>query len=150
MAIERICNAVYATSGPWLNLARSRHDLTDSGADRARWVAWITALTPPERSVNPDYTHMCVLVGQAKDMLVALLQTLPPCPSVVSVAAGIERRIRRDELTPGTRIRRPALAKELRVPEGHVDLALADLAARGLVEIRASGHAVVTTMERAS
>ncbi|MFF8447775.1 hypothetical protein ACF06Q_08740 [Streptomyces leeuwenhoekii] len=91
-------------------------------------------------------TWRCVRLGQqARDMLRALRQTLPPCPSVGSVTAGIEQLIQAGDLAPAARIFPGALAKKLGVPVEHVDLALADLAARGLVEVRASGRAIITS-----
>ncbi|MET9952767.1 GntR family transcriptional regulator [Streptomyces sp. NPDC006339] len=144
-AVEEAHHHVWAATGPWLGLARSRRSHTDSPADRARWDAWISALTPPERSGTRSYTDVCVLAGRARDMLRALRQALPPCPPVGSVAAEIERRIRSGDLPPGVRVGRASLAKGLHVPGEHVDLALADLAARGLVEVSAGGRAVVTS-----
>ncbi|MGW6202254.1 GntR family transcriptional regulator [Streptomyces sp. NPDC055089] len=76
-------------------------------------------------------------------MLQALRQTLPPCPSVGWVAAEIERLIRTGELAPATRLSPASLVRELRVPREHVGLALTDLAAKGLVVVRATGRAVV-------
>ncbi|MEU5216779.1 hypothetical protein AB0G79_11345 [Streptomyces sp. NPDC020807] len=144
-AIAGAHHRVWAATGPWLGLARSRRDRTDSPADRARWDAWISVLTPPERSGTKNYTDLCVLVGNARDMLLALRQTLPQCPSVGSVAAEIERRIRSGDLPQSVRVGRLSMATRLRVPNEHVDLALADLAARGLVEVTAAGWAVVTS-----
>lgn len=144
-AVAEAHHHVWSATGPWLGLARSRRDHTDSPADRARWDAWISALTPPERSGARSYTDVCLLTGRARDMLRALEQTLPPCPSVGSVAAEIERRIRSGDLPPGFRVGRVSMAKDLRVPGEHVDLALADLAAHGLVEVSAARWAVVTT-----
>ncbi|MER6116145.1 GntR family transcriptional regulator [Streptomyces sp. NPDC001743] len=142
-AVERAFHRVYASTQPWLSLARTRRDTTDSAADRARWDVWIAALTPPEQSVRGTYDQACVLVGQGREMLRALRETLAPCPSVGSVAREIERLIRAGALKPGARVPRRSLARRLRVPAGYVDLALKDLAARKLVEIRASGSAVV-------
>ncbi|WP_411574899.1 hypothetical protein [Streptomyces fradiae] len=144
-AVEDAHHRVWAAAGPWLGLARSMRDNTDSPADRARWDAWISALTPPERPVTRSYADVCVLTGKAREMLRTLRQTLPPCASVGSVAAEIERQVRSGDLPPGGRVGRVALAKGLRVPGEHVELALADLAARGLVEVSASGRAVVTS-----
>lgn len=144
-AVENAHHGIYGTTGPWLGLARSRRDATDSPADRARWSAWISALTPPENLViKGTSADVAALVGKARDMLRTLRQTLPPCPSVSSVAAEIERLIRTGELAPPVRISVAPLARGLRVPREHVDLALADLAAMGLVEVRASGRAAVT------
>ncbi|MEU3077815.1 hypothetical protein [Streptomyces laurentii] len=145
-AVENAHHRVWAATGPWLGLARSRRDHTDSPAEQARWDAWISALTPPERSGTRSYADVCVLTGRARNMLRALRRTLPPCPSVGSVAAEIERRIQSGGLPPGVLADRDSLAKDLRVPGEHVDLALADLAACGLVEVSAGGWAVVTSM----
>ncbi|MFJ9795439.1 hypothetical protein [Streptomyces sp. NPDC101145] len=144
-AVENAHHRVYAATGPWLRLARSRRDHTDSPADRARWDAWISALTPPERPVTRSYADVCILAGRARDMLRALRQTLPPCPSVGSVAAEIERQVQSGGLPPGAQVRRTALARDLGVPGDHIHLALADLAAQGLVEVSASGRTVVTS-----
>ncbi|MFD5109048.1 hypothetical protein [Streptomyces cinereoruber] len=141
--VEDAFHHVYASTQPWLGLARSRRDTTDSPADRARWDAWIAALTPPERSVRGTHVQTCVLVSQGREMLQALHETLIPCPSVGSVAKEIEQLIQTGALAPSVRIPRRPLARRLRVPAVYVDLALADLAARELVEIRASGNAVV-------
>ncbi|MFC8730035.1 hypothetical protein [Streptomyces bacillaris] len=150
-AIEGAFHHVYASTQPWLSLARTRRDTTDSPADRARWDVGIAALTPPEQSVRGTYVQACVLVGQGREMLRALRETLAPCPSVGSVAKEIERLIQTGALKPSARIPRRSLTRRLRVPTAYVDLALADLAARKLVEIRASGVAVVLdTGDRAS
>ncbi|MFB8040533.1 hypothetical protein ACFC8F_04420 [Streptomyces hydrogenans] len=142
-AIEGAFHRIYSSTQPWLSLARTRRDTTDSPADRARWDVWIAALTPPEQSVRGTYAQACVLVGQGREMLRALRETLTPCPSVGSVAKAIERLIRTEALKPAARVPRRSLARRLRVPAVYVDLALADLAARKLVEIRGSGSAVV-------
>ncbi|WP_432114704.1 hypothetical protein [Streptomyces sp. S1] len=144
LSTEGAHHCVYAATGPWLGLARSRRDDTASPADRARWDTWISILTPPEHLAPKSHADMCVLAGTARDMLRTLRQTLPPCPSVGSVAAEIERQIQNGELAAGAGIRRAAVAKSLRVPGKHVDLALADLAASGLVEAGAHGRTVVT------
>ncbi|MGW7304050.1 hypothetical protein ACWGI1_00550 [Streptomyces sp. NPDC054835] len=143
-AVATAQHRIYATAGPWLGLARSRRGATDSPSDRARWDAWITALTPPERPARGSYAEVCVLVGRARDMLQALRKSLVECRSVGSVAEEIERLIQRGELVPAVRIPRVTLAKKLRVPVEYVDLALADLASEGLVEVRATGTATVT------
>ncbi|MFF0482729.1 hypothetical protein [Streptomyces sp. NPDC004435] len=142
-AVAEAHHHIYASTQPWLSLARTRRDTTDSAADRARWDVWIAALTPPEQSVRGTYAQACVLVGQGREMLRALRETLTPCPSVGSVAKEIERLIRAGALKPAARVPRRSLARRLRVPAVYIDLALADLAARKLVEIRASGSAVV-------
>lgn len=142
-AVEGAHHRVYSATGPWLGLARSRRSNTDSPADRARWDAWVTTLSPPERSVIRSYADLFVLVGRARDMLRVLRETLPPCPSVGSVAKEIERLVQAGELAPAARIPRGKLAKGLEVPVEHVDLALTDLAVRGLVEVRVTGTAVV-------
>lgn len=143
-AVENAHHRIHGTIGPWLELARSRRDGTDSPADRARWSAWISALTPPEvLDVKTNSADICVLVGKARHMLQTLRQTLPPCPSVGWVAAEIERLIRTGELAPATRLSPASLVRELRVPREHVVLALTDLAAKGLVVVRATGRAVV-------
>lgn len=145
-AVENAHHRIHGTTGPWLELARSRRDGTDSPADRARWSAWISALTPPERlDVKTNSADICVLVGKARHMLQTLRQTLPPCPSVGSAAAEIERLIQTGQLAPGVRLSPASLARELQVPREHVGLALTDLAATGLVEVRATGRAVVTS-----
>lgn len=144
LSAEDAHHRIYAATGPWLGLARSRRDDTASPADRARWDTWISVLTPPEHIAPRGHAGMCVLAGTARDMLRTLRQTLPPCPSVGSVAAEIERQIQNGELAPGTGIHRAAVAKSLRVPGEHVDLALVDLAANGLVEAGAHGRPVVT------
>ncbi|MFC8269534.1 hypothetical protein ACFUIZ_28020 [Streptomyces cinereoruber] len=150
-AIEGAFHRVYASTQPWLSLTRTRRDTTDSPADRARWNVWIAALAPPEQSVRGTYAQACVLVAQGREMLRALRETLTPCVSVGSVAKEIEQLIQAEALKPSARIPRRSLARRLRVPTVYVDLALADLAARKLVEIRASGSAVVLdTGDRAS
>ncbi|MFE0772252.1 hypothetical protein [Streptomyces sp. NPDC058861] len=145
VSAEGAHHRIYAATGPWLGLARSRRDGTASPADRARWDTWISVLTPPEHLVPKSHADMCVLAGTARDMLRTLRQTLPPCPSVGSVTAEIERQIQNGTLAPGTAIRPAAVATSLRVPGEHVDLALADLAASGLVEAGADGRTVVTS-----
>ncbi|MFJ6101823.1 hypothetical protein ACIQHY_12580 [Streptomyces sp. NPDC092359] len=143
-AIERAYHDAYAAAGPWLGRARRLRDTTDSPADRARWDAWLTRLTPPERSGPQSFEGAWVLTGQARDMLMALLTALVPCRSVGSVAAEIETGIRSGTLPDGHRVSPGPLARRLSVPVEHVGLALADLAAHGLVEVQASGHATVT------
>ncbi|WP_071267702.1 MULTISPECIES: hypothetical protein [unclassified Streptomyces] len=142
-AVEDAFHRVYASTQPWLSLARTRRDTTDSPADRVRWDAWIAALTPPERSVRGTQVQACVLVGQGQEMLRALHKTLAPYLSVGSVAKEIEQLIQTGALAPAARVPRRPLARRLRVPAVYVDLALSDLAERKLVELRASGNAVV-------
>ncbi|WP_432078304.1 GntR family transcriptional regulator [Streptomyces sp. YPW6] len=149
-AVARAQHDIYATTGPWVRLARSRRDATDSPSDRARWDAWITALTPPERPVRGSFTEVCVLLGRAWDMLQALRTSLVHCLPVSGVAEEIERLIGTGELVPGYRISRARLAKRLRVPVEYIDLALADLASKGLVEVWATGSAAVTRLHDAN
>ncbi|MGW6202262.1 hypothetical protein ACWF9B_01215 [Streptomyces sp. NPDC055089] len=146
---ERAHDRIRSTVGPWLDVARSRCDGSDSPADRARWSAWILALTPPETSgVKTDSTSICVLAGKARAMLQALRETLPPCPSVGWVAAQIERLIQAGQLVPAVPISPSALERHLQVPREHIDLALTDLDAKGLVEVRATGRAFVSSNAR--
>ncbi|MFE1378165.1 hypothetical protein ACFW6S_04295 [Streptomyces sp. NPDC058740] len=140
-AVERAYYRVYASTGPWLGLARTRRDATDSPNDRARWDAWIAALTPNQHTVRGTHLQACGVACQGREMLRALHETLMPCPSVGSVAREVERLIRTGALAPSARIRRASLVRRLRVPAAYVDLALADLAAGGLVEIRPNGRA---------
>ncbi|MDV9188546.1 GntR family transcriptional regulator [Streptomyces sp. SR27] len=143
-AVARASHDVYAVAGPWLGQARARRDAADSRADQARWDAWVTALTPPERSTRGSYEGVVALVDQAREMLRALLVSLVPGQSVGAVGTEIETLIQAGEITPGVRINRRILARRLQVSVEYVDLALADLSAKGLVEIRATGAAVVT------
>ncbi|MEV7565632.1 GntR family transcriptional regulator [Streptomyces tanashiensis] len=140
-AVEDTYHLVHASTQPWLRLARSRHAASDSKADRARWEAWIAALTPPPHGIRGTWSQACLLADAGGEMLRALSETLVPCPSVGTVAQEIQRRIEHGILTPSTRIRRRTLVKALRVPTSYVDLALADLAATGLVEARAGRRA---------
>ncbi|MEU8544783.1 hypothetical protein AB0C52_33100 [Streptomyces sp. NPDC048717] len=142
-AVEDALHHVYGAIGPWLKDARSQLATTDSPADRARWAAWIAALTPPEHIVKGTFNQVHVLVGTAREMLRALQWTLDPCLSVGSVAKEIERLIGTGELAPATKINQGKLAQQLKVPIEYVGLALADLGARGLVELSATGRAKV-------
>ncbi|MEW1701103.1 GntR family transcriptional regulator [Streptomyces sp. NPDC091278] len=148
--VARAYHDVYAAAGPWLGRAREQRAATDSGADRARWDAWIVRLTPPERTVAGTYEGVCGLAGQAEEMLTALLTALVPCRSVGSVAAEIEQRLVAGEFPAGHRIDRRALCRKLSVPGEYVALAFADLSAKGLVEVRASGSVVVTLQPSAT
>ncbi|MFD7861390.1 hypothetical protein [Streptomyces sp. NPDC059783] len=135
---------IHSTVGPWLELARSRCDGSDSPADRARWNSWISALALPAPSdIKTDSANICVLAGTARAMLRGLLETLPPCPSVGWVADQIDWMIQAGQLAPAVRISPGALERQLQVPREHIDLALTDLDARGQVEIRATGRVFV-------
>jgi hypothetical protein len=140
-SVEDAYRLVHTSTQPWLRLARSRHAASDSKADRARWEAWIAALTPPSHGIRGTWSQACLLADAGGEMLRALRKTLIPCLSVGSVAQEIQRRIEHGTLAPSARIRRRTLAKALRVPASYVDLALADLAATGLVEVRAGRRA---------
>ncbi|MEW1700085.1 hypothetical protein [Streptomyces sp. NPDC091278] len=150
VTVARAYYDVYATAGPWLGRARERRTEADSPADRARWDVWIVRLTPPERSVTGTYEGVCGLAGHARDLLTALLAALVPCRSVGSTAAEIEQRISAGEFPVGHRINRRFLCRMLSVPGEYVDLALADLSAKGLVEVRATGCAIVALQPAAS
>ncbi|MEU8617322.1 hypothetical protein [Streptomyces sp. NPDC048623] len=142
-AVEDAYRLVYASTQPWLRLARSRNAASDSKADRARWDAWIAALTPSSHGIRGTWSQACLLAALGREMLRALRETLVPCLSVGSVAQEIQQRIEHGTLTPFARIRRRTPAKALRVPASYVGLALVDLAATELVEVSASGHAAV-------
>ncbi|MFG3348752.1 hypothetical protein ACGF1Z_27300 [Streptomyces sp. NPDC048018] len=141
-AVEDAYRLVHASTQPWLRLARSRHAASDSKADRARWEAWIAALTPPSHGIRGTWSQACLLAEAGREMLRALRETLVPCLSVGSVAQEIQRRVERGTVAPPARTRWRTLAKALRVPASYVDLALVDLAATGLLEVRAGGRTV--------
>ncbi|MFG2869038.1 hypothetical protein [Streptomyces sp. NPDC048338] len=142
-AVEDAYRLVHASTQPWLRLARSRHAASDSKADLARWEAWVAALTPPSHGIRGTWSQVCLLAGLGREMLRALRETLVPCLSVGSVAQEIQRRIEHGTLAPSARIRRRTLAKALRVPASYIGLAVVDLAATGLVEVRSNGRAAV-------
>ncbi|MEU2232603.1 GntR family transcriptional regulator [Streptomyces vietnamensis] len=143
--VEDAYHLVYASTGPWLGLARTRYTASDSPAGRARWDAWITPLTPSPYGIRGTWPQVCLLSDLGREMLRALHETLVPCLSVGSVGQEIQRRIESGTLAPSARIRRRALAKSLQVPASYVNLALVDLAATGLVEIYAGGHFTVAS-----
>ncbi|MFD4374816.1 hypothetical protein [Streptomyces sp. NPDC058486] len=145
-AVEDAYHLVYASAGPLLGLARTRRATSDSPTDRARWDAWIVALTPPTYGIWGTWPQACLLADLAREMLRALRETLVPCLSVGSVAQEIQRRIESGTLAPSARIRRRTLAKSLRVPASYVGLALVDLATTGRGKVHSGGHFAVASI----
>lgn len=141
--VEDAYHLVYASTGPWLGVARTRRATSHSPADQARWDAWIAALTPSPHGIRGTWPQACLLAGQGREMLRTLLGALVPCLPVDLVAQEIQRRIESGTLAPSSRIRQRAMAKSLRVPTSYIGLALVDLATTGLVELHEIGRAHV-------
>lgn len=132
----------------WLTLAeRRREDAAGSPADQARWDRLIKAAARPAPT-EMSYERLVVRVGNARDLLRALVDTLPPSVPVVEIAQRIEQRITSGTYPPGAALAPGRIAAELAVPLQSVHLALSDLANKDVIEWQANCRARVPGAHR--
>ncbi|WP_411077986.1 GntR family transcriptional regulator [Streptomyces sp. cmx-10-25] len=134
-SIEDAYHLVYSSTQPWLDLARTQRTASD-----------YPARTPSPHGIQGTWAQVCLLAGQGRDRLRDLSEAVVPGLSFGSVSQEIQQRITSGVLAPSSRIRERKLARSLRVPASYVRLALADLGATGLVEVRANGYFAVVAV----
>ncbi|QKV90418.1 GntR family transcriptional regulator [Streptomyces sp. NA02950] len=129
---------------PWVPLAECRREAAaGSPADQARWSRLIEAVTHPPNPTDASYEKLIVRVGNARDLLRTLADTLPPFVPVADVAQRIEQRIKAGTYPPGAVLAPGRIAADLALPLQSVHLALADLADTSVIEQQANGRARV-------
>lgn len=120
----------------WLRLVDERRRAAEgSPSDQARWSA-CTAAVEQEPGRHPDQQSLVLLLGTVRQMLNDLRATQPPCPTVTDVTARIMEMIESDPAVypPGARVPVLPLVKEMGIPRKHLDLAVDDLRATGLLD----------------
>lgn len=134
---------VWQVTGPWIDLARQRlEECSDSPSDTARWQRLIgTVQSPAGGSVTgATYEGLLVLVGHARDLLRALIETEQPCVPVAEVARRITHLIESGTYPPGSAPFAGNIAADLNIPAPRVHLALQDLAEARTISLGVNGR----------
>ncbi|MET9553619.1 hypothetical protein [Streptomyces sp. NPDC006645] len=134
---------VWQVTGPWIDLAFQRlEEALDSPCDTARWQRLIGAVQSPSGGgiAGATYEGLLVLVGQARDLLRALIETEQPCVPVAEVARRITRLIESGTYPPGSAPFAGNIAADLNIPAARVHLALQDLAEARTISLGVSGR----------
>lgn len=134
---------VWQVTGPWIDLAFQRlQESSDSPSDTARWQRLIGAVRcPADGSIaSVTYEGLLVLVGQARDLLRALIETEQPCVPVAEVARRITYLIDSGTYPPGSAPFAGHIAADLNIPAARVHLALQDLAEAKLISLGVNGR----------
>ncbi|MEU9746651.1 hypothetical protein [Streptomyces niveus] len=134
---------VWQVTGPWIDLALQRlEESSDSPSDTARWQRLIGAVRcPADGSIaGATYEGLLVLVGQARDLLRALIETEQPCVPVAEVARRITHLIDSGAYPPGSAPFAGNIAADLNIPAPRVQLALQDLAEARTVSLGVNGR----------
>ncbi|MFD9715856.1 GntR family transcriptional regulator [Streptomyces sp. NPDC059076] len=125
----------------WAPVACQCRSASGSPAERARWTELVDSTG---RDVRPCLTPFAALIartGCVRDLLTALRTHAQPGPGVAQIATEIRSRIDDGTYPRGARLSRARIAADLNARPERVQLALADLAAVGVVERHGSGIA---------
>ncbi|MFD4114688.1 hypothetical protein ACFWSJ_14650 [Streptomyces niveus] len=134
---------VWQVTGPWIDLARQRlEECADSPSDTARWQRLIGAVQSPAGGsvAGATYEGLLVLVGHARDLLRALIDTEQPCVPVAEVARRITHLIESGTYPPGSAPFAGNIAADLNIPAPRVHLALQDLAEARTISLGVNGR----------
>ncbi|MEU5425902.1 hypothetical protein AB0H73_09865 [Streptomyces olivoreticuli] len=122
----------------WAATARARHrEAAGSAADRAQWEALIAAATSPpgqQKALRPEDIARRAL--RTRDLLQAIASSTPPAPPVAGIAARIQQAITDGVYVPGSVLAYRKMARDLDEQPERVRLALSDLVAAGVAEVR--------------
>ncbi|MFG2865487.1 hypothetical protein [Streptomyces sioyaensis] len=101
----------------WVPLAeRRREAAAGSPADQARWSQLIKGVARPPATSAASYETLVLRAGHARDLLRALVATMPPWVPIADVARLIKKRIEAGSYLSGAILAPGRLAADLALP----------------------------------